>query len=479
MTSLAFNMTDIKQQTIRQKTLVFGLGLTGYSCVCHLVNQGYDVVVFDTREAPPYLEKVYCEYPQVEVYLGEPNTTFLDDVNQVVVSPGVSLSFPLLVSAKQKGIEIVGDIQLFSNQAKAPIIAITGSNGKTTTTSLVAEMFRAAGKSVNVGGNIGIPVLNLLEEPTPDFYLLELSSFQLETTSHLKAEVSVVLNISEDHMDRYANVDEYANSKLAVYSQAYHQIVNLDDAWLTTHVKTTEKTIGFTQHRPAKNQYGLITESGEQWLAYGDERICKASDVKLKGRHQLSNALVALAIGDLCELSRGVMSQVLKEFGGLAHRTQTVATIDGVTYINDSKGTNIGATLAAITGIDAPIVLIAGGESKGADFSDFGHAIVEHVKHVILMGNDADIIESGIHGLIPTTKTASLNEAVRLAADLSIDGDCVLLSPACASFDMFENYQHRGDAFISEVKALSAIKTSEIETAETKTSETKASVSKS
>lgn len=468
MTSLAFNMTETKQQTIRQKTLVFGLGLTGYSCVCHLINQGYDVVVFDTRKTPPYLEKIYCEYPQVEVHLGASNFAILDDVGQVVVSPGVSSKIPLLAFAKQKGIEVVGDIQLFSNQAKAPIIAITGSNGKTTTTSLVAEMFRAAGKSVSVGGNIGIPVLTLLDEPAPDYYLLELSSFQLETTRHLKTEISVVLNISEDHMDRYANVDEYANAKLAIYSHAKHKINNLDDSWLNAHVKKTEKHIGFTQRQPAKNQYGLLTESGEQWLAYGNELICKTSDVKLKGRHQLSNALVALAIGDLCELSRDKMCQVLKEFGGLAHRTQTVEKINGVTYINDSKGTNIGATLAAVTGIDAPIVLIAGGESKGADFSGFGSAIVDHVKHVVLIGRDAGLIESVVHELIPTVRADSLKEAVKLAADFSEDGDCVLLSPACASFDMFDNYQHRGDAFIAEVKALSELKSSAIHLREVK-----------
>ena len=450
MTLLASQMKN-KTQHIK---LVFGLGMTGYSCVSYLVQQGFDVVVYDTRSNPPLLEKIYYEFPQVEVYLGAIDEEVLQQVEQVIASPGVSLKTPVLRAMNDLGVEIIGDVQLFASQAQAPIIAITGSNGKSTTTCLVAELFEKAGRTVKIGGNIGVPVLDLLEQEVPDFYVLELSSFQLETTPDLKAEVAVVLNISEDHMDRYENLDDYAQSKLVVYQHAKYKLLNLDDKWLKNHVKKGADTIGFTIHEPELEQYGLRVVDGEEWIAFGEDLILKPSEMKLKGRHQQINAIVACAIADIFQLPREKMCQALIDFEGLAHRTQFVAEIDGVTYINDSKGTNVGATIAAVTGMDAPIVLIAGGESKGADFSELKTALLGKVKNVILIGRDAGLIEKAIAGQIPVIRAVSLLAAVKQASEIAQSGDCVLLSPACASFDMFDNYQHRGEVFIDAVKDL-------------------------
>jgi len=450
MTLLASQMKN-KSQHIK---LVFGLGITGYSCVSYLVQQGFEVVVYDTRSNPPLLEKIYCEFPQVEVCLGAIEEDILQQVDQVIASPGVSLKTPVLKSMKDLGVEIIGDVQLFASQAQAPIIAITGSNGKSTTTCLVAELFEQAGRTVKIGGNIGVPVLELLEQEVPDFYVLELSSFQLETTPELKAEVAVVLNISEDHMDRYENLDQYAQSKLIVYQYAKSKLLNLDDQWLIEHVEKDTDTIGFTSHTPEDGQYGLRVVDGEQWITFGEGLILKTSEMKLKGRHQQINAIVACAIGDIFQLPRERMRQVLINFKGLAHRTQIVAEIDGVVYINDSKGTNVGATIAAVTGMDAPVVLIAGGESKGADFSELKTTLLGKVKNVILIGRDAGLIEKAIASQIPVIRAVSLVAAVKQASEIAQSGDCVLLSPACASFDMFDNYQHRGEVFVDAVKDL-------------------------
>jgi len=450
MTLLASQMKN-KTQHLK---LVFGLGMTGYSCVSYLVQQGFEVVVYDTRLNPPLLEKIYCEFPQVEVYLGEISEEVLSQVEQVIASPGVSLQSPLLKSMSDLGVDIIGDVQLFVFQAQAPIIAITGSNGKSTTTCLVAELFEKAGRTVKIGGNIGVPVLDLLEQEVPNFYVLELSSFQLETTPELKASVAVVLNISEDHMDRYESLEHYAQSKLVIYQHAKHKLLNLDDEWLKGHVVKDADTIGFSSHIPDNKDYGLRIVDGEAWIACGEDLIIKPSEMKLKGRHQQVNAIVAIAIGDIFQLPRKDMCQALVNFEGLAHRTQFVAEIKGVTYINDSKGTNVGATIAAITGMDTPIVLIAGGESKGADFSALKSALLGKVKQVILIGRDAGLIEKAIDGQISVIRAVSLAAAVKQASEIAQLGDCVLLSPACASFDMFDNYQHRGELFIDAVKGL-------------------------
>jgi len=447
MTLLASQMTN----KIKQKKLVFGLGQTGYSCVSYLVKQGYEVVAFDTREQPPCLEKVYCDFPQVDVFLGEFNSELMLNVSQIIASPGISLQSPELNTAKNNGIEIIGDVQLFADQAKAPIVAITGSNGKSTTTSLVAEMFEKAGRNVKVGGNIGIPVLDLLEQEIPDVYVLELSSFQLETTQNLRSRIAVVLNISPDHMDRYNSLDHYAQSKMHIYDQADIKLINVDDAWIAAHFNFEDSHTSFSLGTPLENSYGLKKYDDQEWICHGDEKLIPCSDIKLQGRHQLYNAMVALAVGDNFGLSSKDMYQVLREFGGLAHRTQYVAEIDQVVYINDSKGTNVGATVAAISGMEKPVVLIAGGEGKGADFSELRDIVKNKVRQVILIGRDAGLIENTLKDLVPVIRAVNLPAAVTQAKEIAQSGECVLFSPACASFDMFDNYQHRGDVFVKAV----------------------------
>jgi len=452
MTALAAQMTNNKTR----KKLVFGLGKTGLSCIRHLVQQGSDVIAFDTRKSPPALDDVYKKFPQVEVYLGSIDEKILDSVEQIVTSPGISLQLPLLQAAAKQNIEIVGDIEIFARLAKAPIIAITGSNGKSTTTTLLNDMIKADAKAVKMGGNIGVPALDLLEQDIPDFYILELSSFQLETTHSIKPLVAVVLNVSEDHMDRYENLQAYGESKLAVYAQAQYKVINLDDSWLMSNVTDLKDFVGFTVHEPEAGQYGLRMHEGKEWIAYADERIIKTKKLKLKGRHQVANAIAAVAMGDLCGLSRENMCNVLRKFKGLHHRTEFVAKINGVTYINDSKGTNVGATVAALNGLDEPVVLIAGGEGKGADFTELKLAVKGKVKYAILIGRDAELIEQQIAGLVPVVHAESMEDAVWLSADVAKKGDYVLLSPACASFDMFDNYQQRGEAFMQIVEQVAS-----------------------
>jgi len=437
-----------------QKKLVFGLGQTGLSCVRFLVREGYEVAVFDTREHPPLIEELYREFPHVEVTLKSVSDVLFDDVDQVVLSPGICLKSPALRIAYERNIEIVGDIELFALNVKAPVIAITGSNGKTTTTTLVGEIFRRAGLNVEVGGNIGTPVLELLEKSAPDYYILELSSFQLETTKNLKPAVAVVLNISADHMDRYDDLDDYADAKLSVLDGASNKVINLDDDWLKEQLSDLGAYVGFTEKTPTENSYGLMMSDEVLWISSGARKICNTESIKLQGRHQLMNAVAAVAIADICSVEQKIICQVLNDFDGLAHRTQFVASVDDVTYINDSKGTNVGATVAAINGFDSNIILLAGGDGKGANFEGLADAAKNKVQYAILFGRDAGQIEKAIAQATTVIRAVSLDAAVKQAHELAVAGDTVLLSPACASFDMFDSYQQRGDVFMEIVRGL-------------------------
>jgi len=440
---------DVKQT---QKKLVFGLGQTGLSCVRYLVAQGHKVCVFDTRSAPPGLDELRSDYPNVEIKLERLDKHSFDDVEQIILSPGISLKSTELTIARERKIEIVGDIELFVKHAKAPIIAITGSNGKTTTTTLVGEILKLAGKDVGVGGNIGTPVLDLLDLPVPDYYLLELSSFQLETTKSLRAEIAVVLNISPDHMDRYDSLDDYAISKLIIFNEAKNKIINYDDDWLRDHIAVIGEYVCFSKRMASNIDYGLLVDDRRVWIVAGKEKIIEVSKLRLQGQHQVMNAVAAVAIADLCDVDPSVTRKALEAFNGLAHRTQFVAVIDGVTYINDSKGTNVGATVAAIEGLDSDIILLAGGDSKGADFSELATAVKGKVRIAILFGRDAGLIERSVGDYTKVIRAMSLNAAVSQAKKLARKNETVLLSPACASFDMFKNYQQRGDVFMELVR---------------------------
>ncbi len=442
---------------VRCRSLVVGLGATGLSCARFLCARGDDVIVVDNRAAPPALASLEQEGLPAVVKLGTFDQALLDQADQLVVSPGIALDEPLVKAAIDRGLRVTSDIDLFCAATTAPIVAITGSNGKSTVTVLVAKMLAASQKRVRAGGNLGTPVLDLIENSEPDAYVLELSSFQLERTHSLTAQVACVLNVSPDHLDRYSSVTEYAQSKARIYDGCQSAVVNRDDKVASqTHVDVS--TISFALDQPSKNQFGLVAaQPGDEnfWLARGDEKLMPVSGLAMPGRHNVANALAALAIVNafgVIELKHAL--NVLKTFDGLPHRCQLVADTDGVRWINDSKGTNVAATVAAVSGLPGPLILIAGGIAKDADFAPLVRALGEKTRAVILLGRDAGEIQSAIGSAADIHQVASMDEAVRTAKDISRSGDTVLLSPACSSLDMFGSFAERGEVFVHQVTEL-------------------------
>ncbi len=450
-------MTEIMVSTHGCKRVaVAGLGKTGISTVRYLTGQGMDVLAVDTRRAPPGFKPFIMGYPGLQYHLGPWPPDLFDQMDQVVVSPGLPLTDPALQQAAAKGVELVGDVELFARQVKAPVLAITGSNGKSTVTRLLEAMLRTANKQVYAGANLGEPALDLLQKTRPDYYLLELSSFQLETVSSLRPEVAVILNVTPDHMDRYQNILEYTQAKQRIYRHARTMIVNRDDA--LTHVichENNSEVVGFTLQTPQDNDFGVLTIEQNEYLAFGNQPLLAANELALFGQHNVANALAALAMGYAIGLSMSAMLMALRTFVGLPHRMQVVQRQQGVLWINDSKATNVGATLAAIRGLPGPLVLIAGGEAKGADFGPLAHAMTEKVKAVLLFGKDAELIKKSIENRVEVHECHGLEQCVKQAHQMAVSGDTVLLAPACASFDMFADYQARGDAFIVAVNQVS------------------------
>ena len=445
-----------KTQT-KQRAVVVGLGLTGATCVRHLASQGYDVVGVDTRAQPPKLDELKCEFPGVELHTGALDERWLRGAALLAVSPGISLKEPAIARAIADGAEAVGDIELFARSAKAPVLAVTGANGKSTVTSLVGAICKSAGRDTRVGGNIGVPALSLLEKTEPDVYVLELSSFQLETTSRLNARAATVLNVTPDHMDRYDSLEEYAQAKARIFRGDGLMVLNADDALVRRMSQPGRAGTRFTlEAPPAASDYGLRARANEIWLARGDEDILRAADVPLPGRHNLANVLAALALTDALDVPRSAQLAAIRAFRGLPHRTELVGERDGIRWINDSKGTNVGATAAALNGMTAPVVLIAGGDGKGADFTGLKDVCAAHARAVVLIGRDAPGIEQALAGVVSTHYAADMKDAVRAARRFAQPGDIVLLSPACASFDMYKNYEHRGDVFRAAVQELLA-----------------------
>lgn len=414
---------------------------------------GHSLVIFDTRENPPNAEQVRREFPHVHCEFGQWDESLLQQADEIVVSPGVSITLPALQRAHDKGISLIGDIQLFVRYAQAPIIAITGSNAKSTVTTLVGEMARAAGKNVAVGGNLGTPVLELLSDQV-ELYILELSSFQLETTRQLGAAVACILNVSADHLDRYPNLPAYHAAKQRIYQGAKHMVAHRAEP-LTHPLVARGTQLSFFGGAADFGTVGLVQHEGEEWLADELEPLLPVSALQIVGGHNVSNALAALAIGKAAGFARAPMLSALRQFKGLAHRCQWVARHKDVDYYNDSKGTNVGATLAAITGLDrapAKLVVILGGEGKDADFGPLRNAIAQSARAVVLIGHDAELIALVLEGTVPVERAVTLPEAVKRAAQLAQPGDAVLLSPACASFDMFSDYQERGQVFCQAVE---------------------------
>jgi UDP-N-acetylmuramoylalanine--D-glutamate ligase len=469
------------------RTLIVGLGKTGLSCARYLRARGAMVAVADSRANPPGLEPLRQELPDLAVFTGGFRPEVFARADRLVVSPGVPVSEPLIQAALDRGVPVLGDIELFAlallawSGAAAPlpacaptecvpsdtapaspacppsVVAITGSNGKSTVTSLVGAMARGAGVSVAVGGNLGDPALDLLD-PAVALYVLELSSFQLETTASLRPLAATVLNLSPDHMDRYPDFAAYVAAKARIYRTAEVAVVNRDDPAAAAIPHSALREIGFSLEAPRRaGDFGVLPRSDGAWLAQGDRPLLPAADLAIAGRHNLANALAALALGSACGLPEGAMLDSLRRFRGLPHRSVLVGSRDGVRWYDDSKGTNPGATVAALEGLVQPgsptrVVLIAGGDGKGADFGPLGPAVERSARAVVLFGRDAPQIEAVLTGAVPVLHAADMADAVRLAAGAAQPGDCVLLSPACASFDMFDNYEHRGRVFTQAVE---------------------------
>jgi UDP-N-acetylmuramoylalanine--D-glutamate ligase len=441
-------------------SLVVGLGKTGASCVRYLTKHGVDVAATDSRSAPPGLAQIGHLAKTLEIRLGGFDLTLLDGVSQVLISPGVSLDEPIARAARVRGIEVVGDVELFARAVRAPVIGITGTNGKSTVTSLVASMAGAAGRRVLAGGNLGVPALELLDQPVPDLYVLELSSFQLETTSSLKLLAAVVLNVTADHLDRYPSVAAYADAKARIFLHAATGVLNIDDPVVAAmQGEGTTMSSGGRVCRTFSTQrtdadYALLRRDGRVYLTRHGEALLDTRRLKISGLHNAANALAALALGDAAGLPPAAMLDALESFPGLPHRSAWVAEIGGVRYVDDSKGTNVGATLAAVAGFEVPLVLIAGGVGKGQDFAPLAAAFANRVRHAVLIGQDAPAMERALAGVCVTERAVSMADAVAAAARAARSGDTVLLSPACASLDMFRDYGHRGDEFAAAVQAL-------------------------
>ncbi|WP_374325496.1 UDP-N-acetylmuramoyl-L-alanine--D-glutamate ligase [Aquipseudomonas alcaligenes] len=440
-----------------QFRIVVGLGKSGMSLVRFLAQQGVRFAVADTRANPPELATLQRDYPEVEVRCGELDVDFLCRASELYVSPGLALATPALREAAARGVKMSGDIDLFTRHAKAPIVAITGSNAKSTVTTLVGEMAAAAGRQVAVGGNIGTPALDLLSDDV-ELYVLELSSFQLETTERLGAEVATCLNISEDHMDRYDGMAQYHLAKHRIFRGARQVVVNRDDALSRPLIADQVPCWTFGLGKPDFKRFGLIEEGGEKYLAFQFETLMPTAELKIRGAHNQSNALAALALGHAVGLPFEAMLQTLRRFTGLPHRCQWVRELRGVGYYDDSKATNVGAALAAIEGLGADIagklVLIAGGDGKGADFSALKAPVSRFCRAVVLLGRDAEQIAEALGDAAPLVRVKTLDEAVQRCAELAQSGDAVLLSPACASLDMFKNFEERGRLFAQAAEGL-------------------------
>jgi len=434
--------------------VVVGLGNTGYSVVRYLIARGLRVAATDSRREPPAQALLAQSAGQIKVRTGGFDVGLLDGADLVVLSPGVAPVGSFFDAVRARGIPLVGDIELFARAARAPIAGITGTNGKSTVTTLLAQMAARAGRKVRVGGNLGPPALDLLE-PTAELYVLELSSFQLETAASLAPAAACVLNVSPDHLDRYPDLRSYAAAKARIFARCELAVINLDDA-LVVAMPRPDRCLSFSLRPEAKADYGLAEREGGRWLVRHAEPVLALSELKLQGRHNAANALAALALGEALGLPLAACTAVLREFPGLPHRMQWVAQIRGVRYIDDSKGTNVGATLAAVAGMTATLIVIAGGEGKGQDFAPLRAGFAGKVRCALLIGRDAPRLGAALAGACECEYCDSLEAAVVRAAGLARAGEVVLLSPACASLDMFRDYAHRGDVFAHAVRGLAA-----------------------
>ncbi len=451
-------MTTMQQMAHKGYRVVVGLGKTGLSCARFLATHAAPFVIADSRTNPPGVEELRQHFPEVVLHLGPFEAALFSNAEQIVLSPGVAPQEPVIAAARRAGVPVLGDIELFARHVNAPVVAITGSNGKSTVTTLVGEMAKAAGIKVRVGGNLGTPALDLLAGEVPDLYVLELSSFQLEVTTSLNARAATVLNISEDHLDRHGTVKAYAAIKQRVFRGDGVMVINRDDPVVAAMAETARRVVGFSlQQRASNGDYGLQQQGGDTWITKGTQRLIATKELRIAGRHNWANAMASLALGEAVGLPLPAMTEVLRKFPGLPHRCQWIAEQHGVNWYEDSKGTNVGATLAALAGMPGnKVVLIAGGQGKGQDFAPLAPVVSERARAVVLIGEDAPLIAQALDKSVLLINASSMEEAVNRAAAAAQPGDAVLLSPACASFDMFSNYVARGEAFTAAVRARAA-----------------------
>jgi len=449
-----------------RRVLVLGLGSSGMSMARWLAGRGARVRVADSRAVPPNADQLRAELPQVELHTGAFRPETFADAELIAISPGVPLAEPPVRAALARGVEVIGDIELFARVrdefAGTRVIGITGSNGKSTVTEMVGAMVRAAKTRTLVAGNIGLPILEALAEikaghrRRPDVFVLELSSFQLETTESLNVDAGAVLNLSEDHLDRYEGMREYAQAKARIFFGNGVQVINREDAWARDMGGSGRRVFTFGLDEPREERaWGLRKLDSELWLSEGRNNLMKVSELKVTGLHNAANAMAALALCRAIGLAYEPLLDALFSFSGLPHRVQRVAEINGVAFFDDSKGTNVGATVAALEGMGRKVVLIAGGDGKGQDFSPLRDPVARQARAVVLIGRDRDRIAAAIESTgVVLVRATDMHEAVRASLALAHAGDAVLLSPACASFDMFRNYEHRATVFVDEVKAL-------------------------
>ena len=447
-------VTNDKEQ--QRTTLVVGLGVTGLSVVRHLHGQGSCVSVADVAERPHALAALRALNPNIEFRSGEFDSAWFAKFDTLVVSPGISLATAAIVAARTAGAEIIGDIEMYARTSDVPVIAVTGSNGKSTVTALTGEILAHAGLNVAVGGNIGTAALDLVESPAvADIHVLELSSFQLETTSSLNPRVACVLNVAADHLDRYADIEQYVDAKRRIFLGAEAAILNRDDTRVAAFAAALadRRIRSFGNSRPTTTEdYGIAERDGRQWIVRGARELVAVDALTLIGQHNALNVMAALALAESAGVDPAVGIEAAVNFRGLAHRTEVVGEWSGVRWINDSKGTNVGATVAAVYGVDAPLVLIAGGMAKEPQFDLLATALTGRAHCVVLFGRDADELAKAMSGL-NVVRAEDLDDAIARAAAAAVSGDTVLFSPACASFDMFSNFAERGDTFRHLVQA--------------------------
>ncbi len=461
-----------------QHYLVLGLGQTGLSAARWLYAQGYQVRVADSRPNAPGVDSLRQQYAQISLHLGEFDASLLHHIDCLVLSPGLPVDLPIVQQARQQGITVLGDVELFAMACPSHFkkIAITGSNGKTTVTSMVGAICQASGLPTLVAGNIGLPVLDALSQAEQQgwgegVFVLELSSFQLETTSQLALDAAAMLNLSEDHLDRHGDMASYAAAKQRIFLHSRVQVLNRDDAASIAMRDARQALLSFALSAPEQdNQYGLQQLPQGSYLCRGSQAIMPLSELKLAGLHNAANALAAMALCSAIGISDQASAQALSQFKGLAHRVEWVANIGQVDFYDDSKGTNVGATCAALYGFahgtnaaDGKVVLIAGGDGKGQDFAPLRPALQASARAVVLIGRDADKIAAVVPSQCALQQATSLEQAVNQAFHLAQPKDCVLLSPACASFDMFNDYQHRAEVFVAAVHQLAQqVQTAEV-----------------